>query len=232
MVKEIQMNVRPANGSMSLRDLRNSIDQYTEEEQKEIQVMTIGENPIDADAKHIEQFIHSDKIDIQQRQYISVTKLTDVYGIEDPYIKNTQMPEDPAFSSLPPGTADADMSQEFVSEAEAAIELDNFNRDSLKTFDELAQPTPVMDEDGEPMIDEAGEPIMEVTKPDRIAVLEQMVKDRDTKLIDAGLKEPIIPVDDFAPPPPMSENDMFPEEAAEQEAAATSNDEFTPRGEP
>jgi len=193
MIKEIDMTVSPATGSMSLKDLRDSIDQYTEEEQKKIKVITVGENSKDADAKGIDDFIYTQKQD-GQRQYISVTKLAPVYEINDPYIDNAPLPADPAVASLPPGTENNPISQEIIGEVGAARAKNTTNKEALKTFDKMT-------EGADPTAD----------KPDRIAVLEQMIKDKDKQLIDAGLKKPPIePEDDSDIPAPMSEADLFP----------------------
>jgi len=211
MIKEIDVTVSPATGSMTLRDLRNFIDQYTEDEQKEIQVLTVGEHPLDADAKHIEKFIHADKIE-SQRQYISVTKLTPVYGVENAYIKNTPLPVDPAFSSLPPGTADAEMSQAVLAETEAAIAEDNTNREALETFDNMSEiEVPVLDDSGVPILDDDGNPVTEKVVPDRIQVLEKMLEDKNKQMMDVGLLTPTIPKDDDEELQPMSEADIFPD---------------------
>lgn len=211
MDKEIELTVSPATGSMSLKDLRDSIDQYTEEEQREIKVITVGEHPKDADAKGIENFIHTQKQD-GQRQYISVTKLTPVYEIENSYIDKTSLPADPAFASLPPGTDEAPLSQDIISGVAEARAEDASNREALETFDRMIEPVAVMDEEtGEPTVNEDGEPVMVVPEVDRIAVLEQMLKDKDQQLIDAGLKNPPIEkTEQEEIPAPMSEADLFP----------------------
>lgn len=208
MVKEMDINVSPATGSMSLKDLRDSIDQYTEQEQKDIKVITVGEHPKDADAKGIEEFIHTDKAS-STRQYISVTKLTPVYEIENSYIEKSPLPVDPAVSSLPPGTADAPLSQDQIALTVDAKQTDNTNRETLETFDTMSEPVAVVDESGKPVVDESGKPITEVPEVDRIAVLEKMLKDKDQQLIDAGLKDPIIPKDDTIIPEPITDEEAF-----------------------
>jgi len=223
-IKEFDMTVTPASGSISLKAFRDSIDQYTEEEQEAIQVMTIGENPQDAHAKDIEDFIHVEKSD-NMEQYISITKLTPVYKVDDPYIVKTSLPEDPAFSSLPPGTEDAEASQEFIENVESKKTEDTINRETLKTYDTLSEtPQPVLDENGDQVLDENGEPVTELKKPTREEVLEALLKDKESQL--AALQPQ--PVKEKLPQP-LSEADLFPEEAADQIERENLNTTFTPK---
>jgi len=224
MVKEFNMNVTPATGAMSLKDLKNSIEQYSIEDQEKIQVLTVGENPIDADAKGIENFIHTDTND-GTRQYISVTKLANVYPIDNPYIVKSILPEDPSIASLPPGTQDAELSQAFVNEAEAAKQIDTTNREALEVFDNLsAEPQPVLDENGEPTMDENGEPVTAIVQPSREEILEELLKQKNAKIAELEPDEP-----KEIMPQPMTEADQFPEEAQDQADRENLNETFTPR---
>jgi len=210
-IKELKMNVSPATGSMSLKELRDSIDQYTDEEQHKIQVITVGEHPLDAAEKDIKKYIHTGKnIGDEIPRYITITKLTPVYTTNDPYIKKTSLPEVPADQSIAPGTEEVEISKEILNQTEMAIAEDDSNREALKTFDTMSTPKPQLDEDGEPVVGEDGEPVMIIETPDRVAVLEQMLKDKNKLLEDLNLKEPTIPVDNTIIPEPQSSAEMFP----------------------
>lgn len=183
MVKEFKMNVTPASGSISLEDLRNSIDQYTIEEQKKIQVMTIGEHPKDANAKHIDQFIHTDKNDNIQ-QYISITKLVPVYNVDDVYINNSQLPQDPAAQSFAPGTDEHPLVKNMLADVATAIEADTLNRELLGVIDSSA--TPLNKEE----------------------VLSASLANKNKLLIDTGIIPPTLPQKEVIPQP-MSEHDLY-----------------------
>lgn len=207
--KEIKRTVRPASGTMTLKELRQAIDQYTPEEQEKIPVMIMGEHPNDTAKKNIDDFIHNPKSTGNGEtipQYISVTKITPVYVLEDPYINNSPLDSDQIQKSLPPGTEDAPMSVEATAGTIAAVEENQTNKEVLQTFDEMneAPPEPILDEDGNPVVDENGEPMMK-PKPelDRLAVLEELLKKKTKQLIDAGLQEPPIQTQSEPVPEPV-----------------------------
>lgn len=209
MKKEIKREVRPANGTMTMKDLRDSLGKYSDEELEAMPVMILGENPKDADKRGLSEFIYTDRNGTPEQpsipQYITVTKITPVYELEDPYISNLPITEDHIEKSLPPGTADEPMSAEVTSGAIALAETDAMNREALAVADEMKeiQPEPILDEDGEPMMDENGEPMM--TEPpviDRVTVLEELLKKKDQELIDAGIKKPVISTEAEQVPPP------------------------------
>lgn len=183
MVKEFKMNVTPATGSITLEDLRNSIDQYSIEEQKRIQVMTVGEHPKDADAKHIDQFIHSDKYDGIQ-QYISITKLVPVYNVDDTYIVNSHLPLDPLSQSFAPNTETHPLVQNELEKVSSVIEIDRLNRELLAIID--ASPTPLTREEA----------------------LMTSLSNKNSQLIGTGIISPTLPTREEIPQP-MKESDMY-----------------------
>jgi len=210
--KEIEREVRPASGSMTAKDLRDSLNQYTDEELENMPVMIAGEHPKDSEKRGMEAFQYTDKSqkDLENPipQYITVNKITPVYEIEDPYINNSPLTPDIVEKALPPGTEDAPAAQESIDNKTAVLEEDNMNRDALEVYDEMMEPkeVAVVDEEGNPVIDEAtGEPVTETVEPselDRIAVLEELLKKKNQQLIDAGLVEsPIIKEKEDIPPP-------------------------------
>ncbi len=206
MIKEVPMEVTPVQGAMSLKDLGNYINQFTEEEQRRIQVINNVEKPVTTDGKHIEEFIFNDKND-KQAMYITVTKLHDIYETEDPYIKMTQLPTDPANESLAPGTAEAPNSEAALDLTKEAIEADDIEREALQTFDEMVNPSE------EENLDEADNTLPDSDskiKPTREEVLEKLLKDKNQQLIDAGIIEPTLPEDPLADmPEPMSQAEEF-----------------------
>ncbi len=90
MVKELKATVSPAQGNMTLKDFYDGLGAYTEEELKTIKVRTLGEHPDDAYAKDLGDYIHtvSDQV---TPQYITVTKLLNVYDVSDTTINNSQL---------------------------------------------------------------------------------------------------------------------------------------------
>ena len=175
MIKEVPMTVTPVQGAMSLKDLKDFINQFSDEEQKKIQVINNVEKPVTTAGKHIDEFIFGDKTD-QQSMYITVTKLDNIYETEDPYIRATQLPENPK-DSLTPGTEDAPMSKVITKNTVKAIDTDTIERETLKTFDDMTA-------------DETIE-----TKPSREKVLEQLLLDKNQELIDGDIIPPTIPLD-------------------------------------
>lgn len=184
-IKEVKIDVSPVQGSITLKELRDSIDQYTEEEQNNMLVMTAGENPEDTKDKHIDKFIYSDKQESTQ-QYITITKLNKDFYPVDPYIKKDTVPSNPA-DALPPQTENAPASQPIINEMQNNAQTDAMNREALKTSDKMkdnttsTSPTP---------------------QPTREEVLEQMIKEKDDKLIKAGLMEPPLEMPEDPQNPP------------------------------
>lgn len=176
MIKEFKMDVSPASGSITLAELRNSIDQYTEEEQKKINVLTVGEHPKDADAKQIDSFIHTDKFDAM-RQYISITKLTPVYEVKDPYIVNTSVPLDPATLSFSPGTEEHPLVKAELEKVATIIEADNINRSILGVIDNTDETL------------------------SRCEALQTALMDKNKQLIDNGIIPPTLPEKEVVPQP-------------------------------
>jgi hypothetical protein len=224
MKKEIKREVRPATGSMTAKDLRDSLNQYTDTELEGMPVMIMGENPKDSAKRGMETYQYIDKsqenLENPIPQYITVTKITPVYELEDPYLSISPIDSDIIEKSLPPGTEDAPMSQEGIESVTALAEEMDMNKSVLEVYDEMVAPkeVPVLDEDGEPVVDEAtGEPMTEIvesTEPDRIAVLEELLKKKDQELIDAGLK----------PAPIQTESETIPEPAEPYYEAPTPGD--------
>ena len=215
MIKEIKREVTPAQGSMTLKDLRDHLGQFTDEELESMPMLVLGENQKDADKRGLEKYLYSDKQSDEvvtdepiQLQYLTMTKIHPVYELEDPYIKKSPITEDHAEKSLPPGTEEEPMVQEGMEQVEDMVAEDDMNRDALEVYDEMMTPKEeiVTDEDGEPVIDErTGEPkteMVEPSEPDRIAVLEDLLKKKNQQLIDAGVVEPSIKKDKELIPEP------------------------------
>jgi hypothetical protein len=175
MDKEMEVQVSPAQGSMTLKDFRDSLGAYTDTELEKIQVMTIGENPLDAAAKGISDYIYTPK-DTDTQQYISVTKLVSVYEVDNPYIdKGTITPETIENSTIP-GTEDATITQEIIATQEAAVAEDATAQETLATFDAMVAETSAVIE-ADPTL--ATDVVVEPTKEE---VLQQQIEDLKAQL--------------------------------------------------
>lgn len=138
-VKELNVTVSPAQGSITLKDLRDSLAAYTDEELAAISVMTIGENSEDAYAKGLDNYIHTAPQSTTQ-QYFSITKLANVYDMDNPYITVGNYPsEEDIANSYAPGTEEDDMTIEQMELTEDAILDNDANLEILKTYDEMTE---------------------------------------------------------------------------------------------
>lgn len=100
LVKEFDLNVSPAQGNISLKEFRDSLMAYSDEELKKIKIVTLGEDPQDVLNRGLSSYIYSPK-DASGDQFISITKLMPMYPI-DPYINNSFItPETIAAGSIP-----------------------------------------------------------------------------------------------------------------------------------
>jgi len=203
MKKEIKREVSPANGSMNMKELRDSLNQYTDEELEAMPVLVAGENKKDNDKRGLAEFLYSDKTapmetektEEPSQHYLTLTKILPVYELEDPYINNLPIGEDHIEKSLPPGTEDAPMSQEGIDSVTALADENQMNMDALAVADEMAEaePQPILDDKGEPVLADDGTPMMEEPPEiDRVTVLEELLKKKNKQLEDAGLQEPTI----------------------------------------
>ena len=103
LVKEMKATVSPAQGNISLKEFRDGLGAYTEEELKSIKVRTLGEHPDDAYAKDLGDYIHT--VEGQTvPQYITVTKLLNVYDVADTTINNSQLDSGTVENGNAPGT--------------------------------------------------------------------------------------------------------------------------------
>ena len=138
-IKELNVTVAPAQGSITLKDLKDSLEAYSDNELKAINVMTIGENPIDAYSKNLDDFIHTAPQSTTP-QYISITKLTNVYDMADPYIKVGNLPSvEDISNSYAPGTENETMTIEQMNLTENAIANNEADLALLKTYDEMTE---------------------------------------------------------------------------------------------
>jgi hypothetical protein len=119
-VKELKATVSPAQGNMSLKEFRDGLGVYTEEELKTIKVRTLGEHPDDAYAKDLGDYIHVTNGQATP-QYITVTKLLDVYDVSDTSINNSQLDSSVIEEGYPPGTQSSPIVQEQIALTTNAI---------------------------------------------------------------------------------------------------------------
>ena len=138
-IKEIDVTVSPSQGSMSLKDFKDSLENFTEDELKNIKVMTSGEHPEDAHSKKLDNFIHTVGDSPPIQQYITVNKLINVYDIQDPYIDNSPLPaEEDINDSYAPGTENECVSIEQIELTKNAIANNEAELELLKTIDKLS----------------------------------------------------------------------------------------------
>ncbi|RLC44330.1 MAG: hypothetical protein DRH57_09280 [Candidatus Cloacimonadota bacterium] len=180
MVKEETMTVTPVQGSQTLKDLGDFINQFSVEEQEQMKVINNTEKPETTASKHIEEFIFGDKVD-GQSMYITVTKLADIYDTEDPYINMTQIPEN-STDALPPALVGTPEGDAIVENAEAVIEADTAERETLEAYDNIVE-ADEMTEESE----------TEVIEPTREEALEELLKMKNQQLMDAGIIPPTTP---------------------------------------
>jgi hypothetical protein len=178
LVKEENMTVTPVQGSQSLKDLGNFINQFSLDEQEKIKVINNIEKPTTTDAKHIEEFIFTDRTD-NQPIYITVTKLDDIYETEDPYIKMTQMPEDSTIA-LPEALKNTSEGDDIIKNAEGVIEADTAERETLKAYDDIKEDS---------ITDETQNKI----EPTREESLEKLLEIKNKQLMEAGIIPPTTP---------------------------------------
>lgn len=134
MIKELEMEVSAAHGSIKLGELKEILETYNLEELENIRVLTVGENPLDAHAKDIESAIHFSP-DLKEERYFSMNIMMPVYEVEDIYIDNSQMPSDPITQSYPPGTAAAEIVQKELETTTNIILEDRINKEILSIID-------------------------------------------------------------------------------------------------
>ena len=139
MNKEVKVNVSPVQGSTTLKEFRDALNGYTAEQLMKIQVRTLGENPEDARANKLEDYIHKE-IKGTTEQYITVTKLMNVYDTEDTAIKNTPLSPSTITNGQPPGTGGAPMAVAEADKTNAAIATDKADGAVLKTAENMNSP--------------------------------------------------------------------------------------------
>lgn len=150
MVKELKVTVSPAQGSMTLKQFRDSLVNYTEEQLQKIKVRTLGEHPEDAYAKKLEDFIHTTKSNPIE-QYITVTKLVNVYDTQDTVLSNgVQITPETIASTYPPGTEHMPVTQGQIAATQDVIATNEADVKILKTAEEMMRQdtaaTPIINE--------------------------------------------------------------------------------------
>ena len=134
-IKEVSVEVSQSQSSITLKDFKDTLDKMTEDQLEAIPIMIIGENPEDAYTKQIDNYIHT--MGTTTQQYISITKLLNVYDIEDPYIDMSMLPsEEDIGDSYAPGTEEEEMTQNQMNLTRNAIVNNKIEQSILKTFDE------------------------------------------------------------------------------------------------
>jgi len=165
-VKEMRVSITPPSASMTLLELKNSLSSFTDEQLHKIKVATTNENPLDVNKRGLIDCYHSIASEPFQ-QYITVSKLWNVYNVEDPYIHNSNLPSlDEAIVNIGPSNG-SPIAEAALNQTKNAIAKNDVALEMLKTIDR--------------MVDEAGvkDIIPELT---REQVQEEMIKHLKDKL--------------------------------------------------
>lgn len=142
MNKEIKVTVSPVQGSMSLKEFRDSLNGYTEEQLKKIKVRTLGENPEDARTNKLDDYIHTFQTSTTE-QYFTVTKLMNVYDTEDTTINNTPLSPSTIINGQPPGTLSTAMGAAEAAKTTAAIATNAADAAIMNTAGNMNNQPPV-----------------------------------------------------------------------------------------
>ncbi len=155
--KEINVAVTTARGSMNLKELRNHLNGYDDLWLEDRYAVVVGEHPDDAAKRQLEHSIYTPHesgmpvygtdglplmdedgepvLTFEPDQYITITKIIDVYNMQNPYINKSQITTETIAESLPPGTEDAEISQEIIENTEDVISADDAELELLKQID-------------------------------------------------------------------------------------------------
>lgn len=139
MNKEIKVTVSPVQGSMTLKEFRDSLEGYTAEQLKKIKVRTLGEHPDDAHANKLEDYIHTFQASTTE-QYFTVTKLMNVYDVEDTTINNTPLSPATITNGQPPGTLSTAMGAAEAGKTMDAIATNNADAAIMNTAGAMNAP--------------------------------------------------------------------------------------------
>lgn len=136
--KEFDVVIKPAHGSMTLKDLRDHLNGYDEEWLRKHHAMITAEHPEDAAERDLGKYVYTPLEPIDEpQQFITVTKLIKVYEIENPYLNNFPITTIMAAESLPPGTEDAPLSKQEAAKTNDAIANNDVELALLKKHDEM-----------------------------------------------------------------------------------------------
>lgn len=137
-VKEMRMRVTPPEPTMSLKDLRDGLNGFTDEQLKKIQVATISENPLDVVKRGLDSCIYSIG-DEPLPQLITVSNIFNVYDVENPYINNSNLPTiDQAKEGLA-GMEGNPLADKSLNATESAIAKNDMELEMLKTIDKMVE---------------------------------------------------------------------------------------------
>jgi hypothetical protein len=137
-VKEMRMRVTPPKPTMSLKDLRDSLNGFTDDQLKKIQVASISENPSDVVKRGLDSCIHSvggEPIP----QLITISKIFNVYDVENPYINNSNLPTLEQAKEGLVGMAGNPLADKSLNETKTAIAKNDMELEMLKTIDKMVE---------------------------------------------------------------------------------------------
>ncbi len=137
-IKEFDVVIRPAYGSMTLKALRDHLSGYDEEWLEQHYAMIQAEHPDDAAERDLDEYIYTPLEPADEPdQYISITKLIKVYEVTNPYLNNFPVTPEMAAESLPPGSEDHPLSKEETAKTNDAIATNDAELALLKKHDEM-----------------------------------------------------------------------------------------------
>lgn len=194
LVKEMKATVSPAQGNISLKEFRDGLGAYTEEELKTIKVRTLGEHPDDAKAKNLGDYIHT-MAGQSTPQYITVTKLLNVYDVADTTINNSQLDSGTVENGQPPGTLGAPVVQKQAALTNNAIASNTADATVMNSASKMNEEKGIV----------AGSAVTPVQKPvTKEEAQQQTIKDLQAKNPPAPIGGPttVAPVGAPIPPAP------------------------------
>ena len=148
-IKEIRREVSPATGTISMKELRDSLNQFTDIELENMRVQVKGQNPKDMDKRDQELFLYRNKSlsssdEVEPLQFISITKMMpDLYELDDGYINNSVLRDpDHSAKSIIPGTEGHPATYPQVHLIDSNASKDAFELEVLKAYDRMKEENP------------------------------------------------------------------------------------------
>jgi|688.fasta_scaffold51886_8 hypothetical protein len=143
-VKEMRVKINPIQGSMSLKELKDSLSTLTDEQLTKIRVPIFAENPLDITDRGLSDNLHTIG-DSTTKQFISITKILNIYDVENPYIDTNQLPTREMVDEAYAGMENDPVAQASKKATLDAITKHEYEFELLKTIDKIRADTLVTD---------------------------------------------------------------------------------------